>query len=84
MINYKSKIIKIKTANTLQNIKEMTKILSEKAGTQEKAKKLIPEPPKNIKVFNAYTGKALALKNNQLQLDLEPYDFAVVEVTADE
>ena len=39
----KSKIIKIKTANTLQNIKEMTKILSEKAGTQEKAKKRVSQ-----------------------------------------
>ena len=44
----------------------------------------VPSDLKNIKVSNAYTGKALALKNNQIQLDLEPYDFAVIEVTADE
>ena len=44
----------------------------------------VPADLKNVKVFNAYTGKALTLKDNQLQLELEPYDFAVIEVTADE
>ena len=69
----KSKIIKIKTANTLQNIKEMTMILSEKAGTQEKAKKrvsqfenLILETRKKI-IQNGLDKKTFYVNKNQAE-----------------
>ena len=44
----------------------------------------VPADLKNVKVSNAYTGKSLALNKNQLKLSLQPYDFCVLELSADE
>lgn len=67
----KSKILKIKTTNTLKNIEEMNLVLSEKAGTQEKAKKrfakyekLILETRKKI-IENGLDKKTCFVNKNQ-------------------
>ena len=44
----------------------------------------IPADLKNVKVKNASSGKALELKDRQIKLNLEPYDFTVLELSADE
>jgi hypothetical protein len=44
----------------------------------------IPTDLKNVKVKNAYTNKSIPVNNNKVKLELDPYDFTVLEVTADE
>jgi hypothetical protein len=44
----------------------------------------IPTDLKNVKVKNTYTNKSIPVNNNKVKLELDPYDFTVLEVTADE
>jgi hypothetical protein len=44
----------------------------------------IPTDLKNVKVKNAYTNKSIPVNNNKVNLELDPFDFTVLEVTADE
>ena len=44
----------------------------------------IPSDLKNVNVKNAYTNKVVKLEKNQIKLELDPYDFTVLELSADE
>jgi hypothetical protein len=44
----------------------------------------IPKDLPHVKVKNAYSNKELKVNNNQIKLTLEPYDFTVLVLTADE